>query len=136
MSNDTNGTTMNQQILDSVAAVRKSLLDPKSTTEVGAGMAYQSVAQATANAVQDASTSLRNISTISTAAICMIVEQMVKKDDATYVDLIPKIQETMAQAAKNFAAVGHEARLVLQQFEPTRIGKEIPERNNSEDDPS
>ncbi len=61
-------TIVNAQVVDVINKVQAATMAPQVVLTSGAGKAYQSVAQSSAIAVQDAADALRNISTIATTA--------------------------------------------------------------------
>jgi len=82
----------------------------------GAGKAYQSVAQSTAIAVQDATDALRNISTIATTAAGVAMAQLLATGDAKYVTVLNQSQDLMKSATQDYANVGAVAAGVLKGF--------------------
>ncbi len=83
----------------------------------GAGKAYQSVAQSTAIAIQDAADYLRNMGTITSTTIGVaFADWMVTKKAHPYTEIIDKANETMTAATATFKQVGAAAKTVLQEF--------------------
>lgn len=73
-----------------------------------AGRAYQSVAQSTAIAIQDATDYLRNISTISLTSIGVGMA-LLAADQPQGTTLISKAQQIATDAIQHFAKVGDAA---------------------------
>lgn len=109
-------TTVNDQVLDAVRALQTATLSPRVIEISGAGKAYQSVAQSSAIAVQDATDSLRNISTISMTAMGVAIAQFLATGDAKYAQAIQHATQMMTDAAVFFKAVGQDAATVLSSF--------------------
>ena len=109
---------MPESIMDTVEAFQKANLDPQVIRTSGAGKAYQSVAQSTAIAIQDATDALRNLSTISTTAIGVAMTHMLAdpSNAAQYEKIISQAQDVMAKAVEHFKTVGLEADTVLKHF--------------------
>lgn len=74
----------------------------------GAGRAYQSVAQSTAIAIQDATDYLRNVSTISTTAIGVAMA-LIAADQPQGSTLLSNAQGLVQKAASDFSAVSSAA---------------------------
>ncbi len=87
-------------------------------SDEGAMKAYQSVAQSTALAVQDAVDNLRNINTISATAIGVAMAQMLADPTlaSQYTPVVTSAQQIAAAAAANFATIGQSAATVLSGF--------------------
>ncbi len=75
----------------------------------GAGRAYQSVAQSTAIAIQDATDYMRNVSTISATAIGVAMAQMAASDGTKGTTLLGKAQGLVASAAQDFSTISTNA---------------------------
>ena len=103
---------MANNIVSSNAAV------PTSTVirEEGAGKAYQSVAQSTAIAIQDAADNLRNINTISATAMGVSMAQFIETGDTKYAEAIELAQKMATVAASNFMLIGTNAADVLKGY--------------------
>jgi len=84
--------------------------------EQGAGKAFQSVAQSTAIAVQDAADYLRNIATISSTAQGVAMAQLLATGEDKYVTALEQAQKMTVQATSNFRDVGSNAADVLKGF--------------------
>jgi hypothetical protein len=106
---------VNSQVIDIINQAQKATMDPQVVLTSGAGKAYQSVAQSTAIAIQDATDALRNISTIATTATGVVVAQMLVGDDKNAA-LLADIQTIMTSATKDYAAIGQAAAGILNQF--------------------
>ncbi len=84
--------------------------------EEGAGKAYQSVAQSTAIAVQDATDNLRNINTISSTAMGVAMAQFLATGDPQYAKAIELAQAMSVSAASTFKTIGVNAADVLKGY--------------------
>lgn len=82
----------------------------------GAGKSYQSVAQSTAIAIQDATDNLRNINTISSTAIGVAMAQFLATGEPKYAQAIEMAQKMSTEAASNFKTVGTNASDVLKGY--------------------
>lgn len=82
----------------------------------GAGKAYQSVAQSTAIAIQDATDNLRNLNTISTTAQGVAMAQFLATGESKYAKALELAQSMSTQAANNFLLVGTNAADVLKGY--------------------
>jgi hypothetical protein len=92
-------------------------ITPQLMREEGAMKAYQSVAQSTALAIQDAVDNLRNINIISTTAIGVAMSQMLAQEKTTpWDDIIKSAQEMSSTAAKTFLTIGQNAATILSSF--------------------
>lgn len=108
-----NGT--NPKVLEIIEQANQAVLNPAVVQASGAGKAYQSVAQSSAIAIQDATDALRNISTVATTAAGVIVAQMIAGDDKN-AKLLPDIQQLMQGAIQDYAAIGQQATTILSNF--------------------
>ena len=84
--------------------------------EEGAGKAYQSVAQSTAIAIQDATDNLRNLNTISATAMGVSMAQFIETGDPKYAQAIELAQKMATMAAGNFMLIGTNAADVLKGY--------------------
>jgi len=110
-------TNVNPQILKSIEAVQQASMTGTVISHSGAGKAYQSVAQSTAIAIQDATDTLRNFSTIGTTAAGVAVAQMVATGDtATFKDVMEQIEKMLTDSANNYKTIGSNASDVLTSF--------------------
>lgn len=82
----------------------------------GAGKAYQSVAQSTAIAIQDATDNLRNINTISSTAMGVAMAQFLATGEPKYAQAIEMAQNMATQASANFMTIGTNAADVLKGY--------------------
>jgi hypothetical protein len=109
-------TKVNPQVIDVINTVQSATMGPQVVKTSGAGKAYQSVAQSTAIAVQDAADTLRNLSTIATTAIGVAMAQFLATKDPAYMPVIAEAQAVMTQATVNFTSVGTAAGQILKSF--------------------
>ena len=108
---------INPQIVDAINASQVATMSPQVVKTSGAGKAYQSVAQSTAIAVQDAADNLRNVSLISSTAAGVALSQMLATGDTTpYTDVLTQAKDLMTNAVTNFAAIGQSAAQILREF--------------------
>ncbi len=107
---------LNAQIVETVNQVHRATMGPQVVKTSGAGKAYQSVAQSTAIAVQDAADSLRNVSTIATTAIGVAMAQYLVNPDQKYLTVITQAQTVMSNATQNFTTIGTAAGQILRGF--------------------
>ena len=84
--------------------------------EEGAEKAYQSVAQSTAIAIQDATDNLRNLNTISATAMGVSMAQFIETGDPKYAQAIELAQKMATMAAGNFMLIGTNAADVLKGY--------------------
>jgi hypothetical protein len=106
---------VNPQVIDIINQAQKAAMAPQVVLTSGAGKAYQSVAQSTAIAIQDATDALRNISTIATTATGVVVAQMLIGDDKNAA-MLTQIQSIMENATKDYASIGSAAGNILKAF--------------------
>ncbi len=90
-----------------------SSMTPQIIREEGAGKAYQSVAQSTALAIQDAADNLRNINSISATAIGVAMAQFLETKDPIYAQAIDIATKMSVDAANTFRMIGTNAADVL-----------------------
>lgn len=119
-------TSVNGQILDAVKQTNAQVLAPgfspsqgsQGSGAVGTGIAYQKVAQAAAFAVQDATDYQRNMMSIGMTAQGVIMEMMIKNkaNIPIYTPVLALIQEAVAAATAELAAVGTAATAVVTEF--------------------
>jgi hypothetical protein len=107
---------VNAQIVDSINQVQLATMSPQVVLTSGAGKAYQSVAQSSAIAVQDATDALRNITTIMTTAVGVAMAQFLATGKPQYADVIEKAQDVMGNAAEDYGKIGAAAATVLKSF--------------------
>jgi hypothetical protein len=92
-------------------------ITPEIIREEGAGKAYQSVAQSSAIAIQDAADNLRNLNTITTTAIGVAMAQMLAtKSPEPWKTIIAEAQGTSHKAVQNFQEIGSAAASILSGF--------------------
>jgi hypothetical protein len=84
----------------------------------GAMKAYQSVAQSTALAIQDAVDNLRNINTISATVMGVAMAQMLADPPTAsqYESIVTNAENMATAAAANFLTIGQNAATVLSGF--------------------
>lgn len=107
---------VNAQILDAVNQTTSIVMD--SAVNQGTATAYQKVAQATSFAIQDATDYSRNIENIAMTAQGIIIAKMIE-DESTipvYSLVLVTLQEMVAAASTNLAAVGTSATAVTNGF--------------------
>lgn len=109
-------TTVNDQIVDAVRTLDHARLSPDVVRLSGAGKAYQSVAQSTALAVQDATDTLRNLSTLGMTAMGVAMSQWLATGDPVYRDAMREANAILSGAAERFRTVGQNAAAVLSGF--------------------
>lgn len=109
-------TKVNAQVIDVINQVQTATMSPQIVLTSGAGKAYQSVAQSTAIAVQDAADTLRNVSTIATTAVGVAMAQLLATGDPKYVTALTQAQGLMTSAASDFSSIGTAASTVLKSF--------------------
>jgi hypothetical protein len=107
---------VNPQVIEVINAVQAATMAPQVVKTSGAGKAYQSVAQSTAIAVQDAADNLRNVSTIATTAIGVAMAQYLATKDAKYAEVIKEAKAVMSDATQNFGDIGSAAATILRGF--------------------
>lgn len=109
-------TTVNDQIVDAVRTLDRALLSPDIIRLSGAGKAYQSVAQSTALAVQDATDTMRNLSTLGMTAMGVAMSQLLATGDPVHREAMTEARAIMSGAAEMFRTVGQNAAAVLSGF--------------------
>jgi len=114
MSVNTNG--LNKQLVEAVNFGHQTMMSQNVIKASGAGKAYQSVAQSTAIAVQDATDNFRNMSIIGTTAAGVAMAQLLATGDSKYADAIATVNTMVADAAENFSTIGKSAAEVLSGF--------------------
>lgn len=103
--------------LASVAEKVQPPAKPAADVRVG-GLAYQSVAQSAAIAIQDAADYLRNMATIAATANGVALAQLLAKPGAgeEYAAVLAATEQFMAGAVANFEAIGASVENVLKRF--------------------
>lgn len=110
-------TKVNPQVMNSIEALQQASLVGTVAKHTGAGKAYQSVSQSSAIAVQDATDSLRNVSTMGTTAMGVAIAQMLATGDVEkYSPIIDKANEMIQNSAANFKTIGSNAGTLLKEF--------------------
>lgn len=109
-------TKVNAQVIDVINQVQLATMSPQVVLTSGAGKAYQSVAQSTALAVQDATDTLRNLSTLATTAAGVAMAQLLATGDPKFVTVLDKAQSMMTNATDDYAKIGTAAATVLKGF--------------------
>jgi hypothetical protein len=110
-------TSLNPQITDAISKTAKATMDPTVVRASGAGKAYQSVAQSTAMAVQDATDNLRNMSLLTSTSISVAIAQILATGQTDpYKDVIQEAGQAMSNAVLNFTDIGKAAATILREF--------------------
>lgn len=104
------------QAPDAFEGIRETVLAPTNLASMGAGSAYQAVAQSAAIAIQDATENLRNMSSIGSTAIGVAMAQYLATGKSEYKDAIESAQKIVSQATKDFSDVGQSASLIVNSF--------------------
>ncbi|MHA6847679.1 hypothetical protein [Ralstonia syzygii] len=107
---------VNSQVIDVINQTQLATMSPQVVLTSGAGKAYQSVAQSTALAVQDATDALRNLSTIATTAAGVAMAQFLATGDPKYATALSQAQDLMTNATDDYAKIGSVAAAVLKGF--------------------
>ncbi|AHE27328.1 hypothetical protein V4E86_05680 [Burkholderia pseudomallei] len=107
---------VNSQVIDVINQSQLATMSPQVVLTSGAGKAYQSVAQSTALAVQDATDALRNITTIATTAAGVAMAQFLATGKPQYATALTQAQEMMKSATDDYAKIGTVAATVLKGF--------------------
>lgn len=108
--------TVNSQVVDSIAVAQQATLSTDTVRASGAGKAYQSVAQSTAIAVQDAADNLRNVMTVSTTAIGAAMAELIATGEPQYVEAIEQANQVVVNAANHFKDIGESAAQILNTY--------------------
>lgn len=110
-------TNVNPQVVDAVNLAQQATLKPDVIMQSGAGKAYQSVAQSTALAVQDATDYLRNVNTIATTAMGVAMAQLLAGENtANATTILTQANTLTTEAAANYLTIGQNAASVLTGF--------------------
>jgi len=96
-------------------------MNPALIRLAGAGRAYQSVAQSTAIAIQDATDYLRNVSTISATAIGVALAQIAATKGSEGTQLLAAAQGLVPVAVTDFSNIGAAAITVATNY-PNSFG--------------
>ena len=97
---------VNSQVTDAIDQAQIAAMSLGVITRSGAGKAYQSVAQTTAIAVQDAADHLRNLSTLSATALGVAVAQFLATGEPKYLQAVEAVQGMVKSAADDFQKIG------------------------------
>lgn len=110
--------TVNAQVIDIINQAQTATMSHQVVLTSGAGKAYQSVAQSSAIAVQDATDALRNITTMATSAAGIAIAQMLANPDTVsqYTPVLDAAKAIMSTAAQDYATIGSTAASILQEF--------------------
>lgn len=123
---------VNTKILKTVDAVRQASLTGEVISCSGAGKAYQSVAQSSAIAIQDATDQLRNFGTIGATAAGVAVAQMLATGDvAKYTPILKEINTMLENSANNYSTVGKKATGMIANF-PTGASNPTGANNSTD----
>ena len=107
---------LNPKIVKAVEITNKAVIDPDVVKVEGAGSSYQAVAQSMALSVQDASTLLRNVSTIATTAIGVATAKFIEEKDPKMLVIIQQSQDMITKTAETFKTIGTNSGEVLKSF--------------------
>ncbi|MBK9036179.1 MAG: hypothetical protein IPL61_33875 [Myxococcales bacterium] len=104
------------------AAPAPTAAAPSKTTGVflGPGLAYEAVSQASAMVVQDAASLMRQLGTLTTAALAVITEKIVQTEgaDPNWVKAFTTVTTNLTTASQAFVQVGNAAAQVMGYFQP------------------
>ncbi|MFQ3220033.1 MAG: hypothetical protein ACI96W_002400 [Paraglaciecola sp.] len=107
ITSDSSALSVNQQNGMSATANKLS----------GAGKAYQSVAQSTGMAIQDATDALRNVQTMANTAKGVALAQMLVTEDVpTFTKITAAIAVMEAASVANFTSIGSAATSIISSF--------------------
>lgn len=111
-------TTVNPVVIDIINQAQTATMSNQVVLTSGAGKAYQSVAQSSAIAIQDATDALRNITTMATSAAGIAIAQMLANPAkvSEYSQVLQEAQNIMSNAASDYASIGSTAASILQDF--------------------
>ena len=113
----TNTVSVNPQVVDTLGVIQNNVLSGSVTKQSGAGKAYQSVSQSSALAVQDATDSLRNVSTMATTAMGVAMAQMLATGEVEpYSGIIAQANLMVTNSTTNFGTIGKSASELLGEF--------------------
>lgn len=111
-----NLTKADPQTSDTIQTTYAATMDDPVVRAEGAGKAYQSVAQSTAIAVQDATDHLRNVNTITATALGVAMAQLLATGESKYAQAAELAQKMSLEAANTFKVTGTNAADVLKGF--------------------
>lgn len=109
-------TNVNAQVIDIINQAQTATMSNQVVLTSGAGKAYQSVAQSSAIAVQDATDALRNITTIATSAAGIAMAQFLATKNKDYIEILQEAQKMMSNATTDYATIGSTAATILREF--------------------
>lgn len=110
-------TTVDAQLIDVINQTQLATMSSQVVLTSGAGKAYQSVAQSTAIAIQDATDALRNVATIATTASGVAMAQMLATPpNPGASQVLTAAQNMMTSATKDYVAIGMAAADILKEF--------------------
>lgn len=112
----TEPTQVNAQVIDVINQAQAATMGAQVVLTSGAGKSYQSVAQSSAIAVQDATDALRNISTIATTAAGVAMAQLLATGEPRYAAALTYAQDLVKNATEDYARIGSSAALILREF--------------------
>lgn len=108
---------VNPKIMNTVQANQQASLTGTIISHSGAGKAYQSVAQSSAIAIQDATDQLRNFGTIGTTAAGVAVAQMLATGEyEKFGHILDKINTMLTDSATNFQTVTKYASTMVAEY--------------------
>lgn len=88
--------------------------------KIGSGMAYQSVAQSMAIAVQDATDHLRDVETIVSTALGVAAAKYVATGENKWFIVMQNLLKLVGTSAGNFKTIGDDSAEILKEF--SKIG--------------
>jgi hypothetical protein len=107
---------VNAQVIDIINQAQTATMSHQNVMTAGAGKAYQSVAQSSAIAVQDATDALRNITTIATSAAGIAMAQFLATKDKDYLPILAAAQQMLTSATDDYQKIGTTAANILKDF--------------------
>lgn len=118
---DNHTTALNTQIVDAVTFVNKIMAEH--SQPVGSGLAYQSVCQTAAMAVQDAEAHMRNVMTLSVAVMGAANRKIMENQGSAedFFKIIDQAQVAVQNAIAQFQIAGEAAAKLVSDF-PVQAG--------------
>ena len=111
-------SNVNPQIVKSIRQVQEATMTPGVTQANTSGKAYQSIAQSSAMAVQDATDNLRNLRTVTNTVIGTVMAQILAgKGQAQNNPVISKANAVMSTATQQWCQIGQDAGKLLTEFQ-------------------
>ncbi len=108
---------VNPLVIDVLQQTQTATLTQGVVLTSAGGKAYQSVAQSTALAVQDAADALRNVSTMATTAAGVALAQILATGQVErYKPTLDSAQDIMSNAIQDFGKIGMAAGEILKTF--------------------